>query len=59
MGYLARNLDCCDCSQPFPFSREEQGLAAELGFDQPRLCPSCRRSLETSRRPIPVGAVPA
>ena len=59
MGYLARNLDCRDCSHPFLYSTEEQGLAAELGFDKPRLCPGCRRSLEGLRRPIPTLTVPA
>jgi hypothetical protein len=50
MGYLARDLDCWDCDQSFRFSVEEQGLGAELGFDDPRRCRSCRRSLENSRR---------
>ena len=50
MGYLARNLDCCDCNLSFAFSVDEQGLGAELGFENPRRCRSCRSSLEDSRR---------
>ena len=50
MGYLARNLDCCDCNLSFAFSVDEQGLSAELGFENPRRCRSCRSSLEDSRR---------
>jgi Probable zinc-ribbon domain len=50
MGYLARNLNCYDCKQSFPFSVEEKGLGAELGFDDPRRCKSCRLSLEKARR---------
>jgi len=48
----SRYLDCCDCNQSFPFSIAQQGLYAELGYDQPTRCPTCRRSLEDSRRPI-------
>ena len=59
MGYESRFLDCCDCNRSFPFSIAQQGLYAELGYDQPVRCPTCRRSLESSRRPIaatPLGA---
>ena len=52
MGYLARNLACCDCNLFFAFSVEEQGVGAELGFENPRRCRSCRSSLEDSRRAI-------
>ena len=50
MAYLARNVDCWDCNQSFLFTVQEQGLGAELGFDDPKRCRSCRRSLEDSRR---------
>jgi len=50
MGYLARNLACSDCNLSFAFSVDEQGLGAELGFENPRRCRSCRSSLEDSRR---------
>jgi len=50
MGYLHRNLACCDCNLSFAFSVDEQGLGAELGFENPRRCRSCRSSLEVSRR---------
>ena len=50
MAYLARNLDCWDCNQSFAFSAQEQGVGAELGFDDPKRCRSCRRSLEDARR---------
>ena len=50
MGYLVRSLDCCDCNVSFAFSVDEQGLGAELGFENPRRCRSCRSSLEDSRR---------
>jgi hypothetical protein len=50
MRRQARDLICGDCHQSFPFSIEDQGLGAELGFDQPRRCRSCRRLLEDSRR---------
>jgi hypothetical protein len=50
MGYVARNLHCRDCSRFFPFSAEQQGLGAELGFDHPKRCPNCQRSLEGARR---------
>ena len=52
MAYQARNLNCGDCHQAFPFSIEQQRLCAELGFDQPGRCPACRRSLENSRRTV-------
>lgn len=58
MTYLARNLDCCDCNLSFAFSVAEQGLGAELGFDDPRRCRSCRRLLEDSRRAFRYDAVP-
>jgi hypothetical protein len=50
MLHLARSLDCLDCQQSFPFSSEQQGLCAELGFDDPNRCPGCRRALENLRR---------
>ena len=50
MRYLHRDLDCCDCNLSFAFSVDEQGLGAELGFENPRRCRSCRSSLEDSRR---------
>jgi hypothetical protein len=50
MGYLARNLACSDCNLSFAFSVDEQGLGAELGFENPRRCGSCRNSLEDRRR---------
>lgn len=59
MVYDSRYLDCCDCSQSFPFSIAQQTLYAELGYDQPRRCPNCRRSLEKSRRRIPAESTPA
>lgn len=52
MAYQARNLDCCDCNLSFPFSSDQQRLCAELGYERPRRCPSCRRALEKSRRPV-------
>jgi predicted amidophosphoribosyltransferase len=57
MGYQPKNLNCHDCEQFFPFSTEEQRLCAELGYEQPRRCPSCRRSLERSRRLFPTLSV--
>lgn len=57
MRYEATYLDCCDCSQPFPFSTAQQALYAELGYDEPGRCPGCRRSLEKARRPIPTVSV--
>ncbi|TMG03435.1 MAG: cytochrome C551 [Chloroflexi bacterium] len=59
MGFQARDLDCCDCDQLFAFSREDQGLCHELGYEQPRRCPACRRALESSRIPVPIAARPA
>jgi len=50
MGFLHRSLACCDCNLSFAFSVDEQGLGAELGFENPRRCRSCRSSLEDSRR---------
>ena len=50
MRYLHRDLDCCDCNLSFAFSVDEQGLGAELGFENPRRCRSCRSSLEVLRR---------
>jgi Probable zinc-ribbon domain len=57
MPHESRYLDCCDCDQSFPFSIAQQGLYAELGYDQPTRCPSCRRSMEKSRRPVPDGEI--
>lgn len=53
MGFQARHLDCSDCDQSFPFTSEDQSLSHELGYEQPRRCPRCRRALEKSRRSIP------
>jgi len=53
MPHESRYLDCCDCDQSFPFSIAQQGLYAELGYDQPTRCPSCRRSLDRSRGLVP------
>jgi hypothetical protein len=58
MGYLATSLDCCDCTQSFPFSADEQSLGAELGFAHPRRCDACRRTLDSSRRSIADDARP-
>lgn len=58
MGFLARNLDCFDCDQSFPFSVDEQSLGVELGFENPRRCRSCRSSLEDSRRAFHDDAAP-
>jgi hypothetical protein len=49
MAYDSSFLDCTDCGQPFPFSIAQQALYAELGYEWPRRCPNCRRSLENSR----------
>jgi Probable zinc-ribbon domain len=59
MSFQARDLDCCDCDQSFPFSSVEQGLFHELGYEQPRRCPACRRSLEKSRISLSIAAIPA
>ena len=52
MRFPARFIDCSDCQRPFPFSTEDQSLAAELGFEQPRRCLRCRRALESTRGPV-------
>jgi len=59
MGHETTHLDCCDCSQPFPFSIAQQALYAELGYDQPRRCPTCRRALEILRGPLRIPAAHA
>jgi Probable zinc-ribbon domain len=52
MVYKTTHVDCSDCGQPFPLSVAQQALYAELGFDQPRRCPTCRQSLDNLRRRI-------
>jgi hypothetical protein len=52
MPHESRYVDCSDCDQFFPFSIAQQQLYAEMGYDQPRRCPSCWRSMEKSRRPV-------
>jgi hypothetical protein len=59
MHFQARDLDCCDCDQSFAFSSDEQGLSHELGYEQPRRCPACQRSLEKSRISVPIAAISA
>jgi len=59
MGFQTKHLDCCDCDQSFLFSREDQTLGAELGYDKPSRCPACRRALETLRRSISIPAAQA
>ena len=50
----SRFLDCCDCDQSFPFSIAQQHLYAAMGYDQPKRCPACKRSIEKSRGPVSV-----
>ena len=50
MSYQDNTLTCLDCRRFFAFSAEEQGLFRELGYDAPRRCRTCRRSLEDQRR---------
>jgi hypothetical protein len=56
--YHDKNLTCSDCSSPFPFTAEDQGLSGELGYDQPIRCRSCRNSQETTRRHTGRNAAP-
>ena len=56
--YHDKNLTCSDCSGPFPFSAEDQGLSGELGYDQPIRCRSCHSSQETTRRHTGRNAAP-
>lgn len=50
MRYQTRLLACPDCERLFPFSAEEQRLGNELGYEAPKRCRSCRRSVEVARR---------
>jgi len=50
MSYRDANLTCLDCSRPFTFSAEDQGLSGELGYDPPVRCLVCRVSRESARR---------
>ncbi len=50
MSYYDKSITCSDCRRPFPFSAEDQGLSAELGFVQPIRCRACRSSREITRR---------
>ena len=50
MGYHDKSLTCSDCTRPFAYSAEEQGLSGELGYDQPVRCGICRSSRESTRR---------
>ncbi|TMG04355.1 MAG: hypothetical protein E6I03_01430 [Chloroflexi bacterium] len=52
MPHESRFLDCCDCDQSFPFSIAQQRLYAAMGYDQPKRCPACKRSIEKSRGPV-------
>ncbi|TMB70933.1 MAG: hypothetical protein E6J43_00605 [Chloroflexi bacterium] len=54
--FQARHPDRCDCDQSVLFSSKDQGLSAELGYDQPTRCPTCRRALETLRSSICIPA---
>jgi len=50
ISYLDMPLTCSDCRGHFTFSAEDQGLSAELGYDQPVCCRRCRLTRESSRR---------
>ncbi len=52
MSHQDRNLTCIDCAGSFAFSAEEQELGVELGFDDPKRCSVCRRSLDDRRRSV-------
>lgn len=36
-------IQCCDCSEIFPFSPGERKFYAEKGLDTPRRCLACRQ----------------
>ena len=62
MSYHYKTLTCSDCTRPFAFSAEDQGLSAELGDAPPVRCGNCRSSREASRRrsgrnPVPTAFI--
>ena len=50
MIHLPKSLACRDCKRSFTFTTDERRLFDELGFEDPKRCPRCRRTLEHSRR---------
>ena len=45
MSYQDKSIRCADCGQEFAFTASEQQFFAEKGFtNEPKRCPTCRRS---------------
>lgn len=44
-----RVIRCVQCDSDFEFSRLEQRLFFEKGFDMPKRCPECRRNKKSER----------
>jgi hypothetical protein len=36
-------IECVQCGNDFPFTTDEQKHCQEMGFDEPKRCPDCRR----------------
>ncbi len=50
MNFEDKTIKCADCGSDFMFSASEQQFFAEKGFtNEPRRCPTCRRSRRQQR----------
>ncbi len=45
-----RDLTCADCSQPFPFTAQEQEFYSTKGFSDPKRCRACRDARKAQRQ---------
>ncbi len=50
MSFQDKSIQCIDCRTTFTFSAGEQEFYQSKGFtNEPKRCPSCRRSNKTQR----------
>ena len=50
MSFEDKTLECSDCGANFTFSADEQQFFATKGFtNEPKRCPSCRRTRKAER----------
>ena len=51
MDFQDKAVRCSSCGAFFTFSADEQGIFQSWGFGkEPKLCPSCRKSVRSERR---------
>ena len=54
MSYIDKSITCRDCGHEFTFTASEQQFFADKGFtNEPKRCPTCRRTKRDSTSSMP------